>query len=210
MINVAEQLPLIASSAVEVATGVIGQLFVGETSIVINRSSCQRSRTGKRKYVKGEPLELRLIVCQLRLPDESIAAQWYLLSNVPHTVHNHQLAEWYYWRWKIESYFKLLKSQGFQVDQWQQETVEAIAKRLLVVAMACILVWQIQRATDPHLIALRDLLIRLSGRQVRRGHHTAPAILAGLWVFLSAIELLEHYDLNDLKQMARHFMPGHS
>ncbi|MBX3279538.1 MAG: hypothetical protein KF868_16160 [Acidobacteria bacterium] len=76
--------------------------------------------------------------------------------------------------------------------------------------MACVVVWQLQRATEMETIALRDLLVRLSGRQVRRGQATAPAILAGLWVFLSAIELLEHYDLNDLKQMAGLAVPGYS
>ncbi|MCW5966941.1 MAG: transposase [Blastocatellales bacterium] len=97
----------------------------------------------------------------MRLPDGKIEAEWYLLSNVSAQTGAEQLAEWYYWRWRIESYFKLLKSHGFRVDQWQQETAEAIAKRLLVAAMACVVVWQLQRATEPETIALRDLLVRL-------------------------------------------------
>ncbi|MEO7632042.1 MAG: transposase [Blastocatellia bacterium] len=208
--DVASQVALRAGQAVEVSAQVIGQLFVGETSVVIERPAFPRGRDGKRQWVKGEPLTLRLVVCQLRLPDGTIEAEWYLLSNVPSDTRAEQLAEWYYWRWRIESYFKLLKSHGFRVDQWQQETADAIAKRLLVAAMACVVVWQLQRATEPEAIAMRDLLVRLSGRQVRRGHATAPAILAGLWVFLSAIELLDHYDLNDLKQMARLAVPGYS
>jgi Transposase DDE domain len=208
--QVAAQIELRASQAVEISANVIGQLFVGETSVVIARPALLRPRDGKRHWIKGEPLELRLVVCQLRLPDETIAAEWYLLSNVPASISAEQLAEWYYWRWRIESYFKLLKSHGFQVDQWQQETAEAIAKRLLVAAMACVVVWHIQRATDPETITLRDFLVRLSGRQVRRGQPTAPALLAGFWSFLSALELLEHYDLNDLKQMARLIVPGYS
>lgn len=208
--DVAGQVALRAGQAVEISANVIGQLFVGETSIVIDRPAFPRGRDGKRQWVKGKPLKLRLVVCQLHLPDGTIEAEWYLLSNVPTDTRAEQLAEWYYWRWRIESYFKLLKSHGFRVDQWQQETADAIARRLLVAAMACVVVWQLQRATEPEAIALRDLLVRLSGRQVRRGQATAPAILAGLWVFLSAIELLEHYDLNDLKQMARHAVPGYS
>ena len=207
--DVAVQIALRAGQAVEISGNVIGQLFVGETSIVIDRPAFPRARDGKRQWIKGEPLKLRLVVCQLRLPDGTIEAEWYLLSNVPTGISAEQLAEWYYWRWRIESYFKLLKSHGFQVDQWQQETVDAIAKRLLVAAMACVVVWRVQRATDPETVTLRDLLVRLSGRQVRRGHATAPAILAGFWVFLSAIELLEHYDLDDLKQMARLAVPGY-
>ena len=32
--------------------------------------------------------------------------------------------------------------------------------------------------------------------------HTAPALLAGLWVLLSMLALLEHYDLDEHKQLA--------
>jgi hypothetical protein len=207
--DVAARLTLRPSQAVELSANLIGQLFVGETSIVIDRPAFPRARDGKRRWIEGEPLKLRLVVCQLRLPDGTIEAEWYLLSNAPIEISAEQLAEWYYWRWRIESYFKLLKSHGFQVEQWKQETVGAIGKRLLVAAMACVVVWRLQRATAPETVALRDLLVRLSGRQVRRGHATAPAILAGFWVFLSAIELLEHYDLNDLKKMAQLAVPGY-
>lgn len=208
--EVAAQLDLRAGQAVEITAHVTGQLFVGETEVVIDRPAFPRGRTPQRRRIKGEPLKLRLVVCQVRLPDDRVAAEWYLLSNVPLTTSAAQLAEWYYWRWRIESYFKLLKSHGFQVDQWQQETAGALLKRLLVAAMACVIVWQLQRATEPESLVVRDLLVRLSGRQVRRGQATAPALLAGFWVFLSAIELLDHYDLKDLKQMARQVVPGYS
>lgn len=208
--EVAAQVQLHAGQAVEIAANVMGQLLVGETEIVIDRAAFPRTRRGKRRWIKGKPLGLRLLVCQVRLPDEAVIAQWCLLSNLPGEVCGAQLAEWYYWRWKIESYFKLLKSHGFQVEQWQQASVEAIGKRLLVAAMACVVVWHLQRATDADSVRLRDLLIRLSGRQVRRGQATAPALLAGLWTFLAAIEIADHYDLDELKRMARLAVPGYS
>lgn len=208
--QVAAQVPLLSAQAVEVAAKVCGQLFVGATQVVLARPALPRTKTGKRRWIKGLPLSLRLLVCQLRLPDETLVAQGYWLSNVPCTVTAHELAQWYDWRWRMESYFKLLKSHGFQVEAWQQESAEKIAQRLLIAAMACLLVWQRQRAQDPETVALRDLLIRLSGRQGRRAQATAPALLSGLWVFLAAIELLEHYDLNDLKFMARLAVPGYA
>jgi len=208
--EVAAQLELRGSQAVEVSASVIGQLLVGQTQIVIDRPAFPRARQGRRRWIKGEPIKLRLLFCQVRLPDETLLAEWYLLSNVEPQVTAEQLAEWYYWRWRVESYFKLLKSHGFQIEQWKQTTAEAIAKRLLVAAMACVVVWHLQRAKEPETVALRDLLIRLSGRQVRRGQATAPALLAGLWTFLAAIELLNHYDLSDLKRMARLAVPGYS
>jgi len=46
---------------------------------------------------------------------------------------------------------------------------------------------------------VRQLLVRLSGRQMKRGcEFTEPALLSGLWVLLSAVWLLEHLDPQDL------------
>ena len=103
-------------------------------------------------------------------------AVWYSLTNVPAAVPAATVALWYYWRWRVESLFKLLKSHGHQVEHWQQEGGEAIAKRLLVAAMACALVWRVQRHPAPAAAELRALLVRLSGRQQTHGREpTAPA-----------------------------------
>ena len=89
------------------------------------------------------------------------------------------------------------------MEQWQQETGPAIARRLLVAAMACVVVWQLQADGSPEATELKDVLIRLSGRQTKRKRpHTAPALLAGLWVLLSMLALLEHCDLDRLKSLA--------
>lgn len=57
---------------------------------------------------------------------------------------------------------------------------------------------------------LRQLLLRLSGRQVRRGQATAPALLAGMWVLLVMLDAMQHYELAELKQLARVMLPGYS
>jgi len=51
-----------------------------------------------------------------------------LLSNVK-DIDASPIALWYYWRWKIETFFKLMKSAGHQLEAWQQESALAIAKR---------------------------------------------------------------------------------
>jgi len=113
------------------------------------------------------------------------------------------MALWYYWRWRTESYFKLLKSAGQQVEQWQQEDADAIAKRLLVASMACVIVWQLMRSTAPEAAEVRELLVRLSGRQMKRTRpYTAPALLAGLWVLLSMLHILDHYHVDELRRLA--------
>jgi hypothetical protein len=179
------------------------QLWVAETSVILHRPA--KKSVGGRKFERaGRPLTLRHVVVELRDIAGQVLAQWMLLSNVPKAwATAEKLAFCYYWRWRIESFFKLLKSHGQQLEQWQQETGPAIARRLLVAAMACVVVWQLQADGSPEATELKDVLIRLSGRQTKRKRpHTAPALLAGLWVLVSMLALLEHCDLDHLKALA--------
>lgn len=142
---------------------------------------------------------------QLRQGNGKILAEWLLLTNAPaNLITSEKLAYCYYWRWRIESLFKLLKSHGQHLESWQQTTGMAIARRLLVAAMACVIVWTLQADQSPQAQELKTILVRLSGRQTKRTTpHTAPALLAGLWVLLSMLELLQHVDLNRLKRLAK-------
>lgn len=179
------------------------QLWVAETNVTLYRPA-KKSVKGRKFERAGQPITLRYIVVQLRDVDRQVVAEWKLLSNVPAAwAAADKLAFCYYWRWRIESLFKLLKSHGHELERWQQEGGPAMARRLLVAAMACVVVWQLQADTSPKAAELKDLLIRLSGRQMKRTRpHTAPALLAGLWVLLSLLSLLEHWDLDDLKDLA--------
>ena len=155
-------------------------------------------------------MTLRLIVSEVRGENGRVLAQWLLLSNVSATVDAGRLALWYYWRWRIESFFKLLKSAGQQVEHWQQESAGAVARRLLVVSAALVLVWQLARAESPAAAELRTVLVRMSGRQLKRGRGwTIPALLEGVWVLLAMLEMLEHYDLTHLRQLAETFFLSH-
>lgn len=70
--------------------------------------------------------------------------------------------------------------------------------------MACVVVWQLQADDSPPAMELKDVLIRLSGRQMKRHRpHTAPALLAGLWTLLSMLALLDQYKLSDIKNLAK-------
>jgi hypothetical protein len=179
------------------------QLWVAETEVVLYRPA--KKNVGGRKFERaGRPLSLRLILVQIRDKRGKILAQWMLLSNVPREwATTEHLARCYYWRWRIESFFKLLKSHGQQLEHWQQESGPAIARRLLIAAMACVTVWQLQADGSPEATEFKDVLVRLSGRQTKRKRpHTAPALLAGLWILLSMLSLLKHYKLRDLKRLA--------
>jgi hypothetical protein len=68
--------------------------------------------------------------------------------------------------------------------------------------MACATVWEIAANKSARAAKLRDFLIKLSGRQMR--HNTAftyPALLAGLWGFLSMREVMQTYSQEELHQL---------
>lgn len=191
--------------------GYPAQQYVGETQVTITRYGRTKRKQGrkvKQTYIPGPPVTLRLVVSEVRSAEGKVLALWLLLSNVGSQVAAEQLALWYYWRWRIESFFKLLKSAGHEVEHWQQETALAVAKRLLVASMACVFVWQLAREATPEAEELRELLVRLSGRQMKRKTPwTMPALLAGVWVLLAMLETLKDYDLDRLRQMAGKFFP---
>jgi hypothetical protein len=177
---------------------------VAEAEVVLDRPAWRKRRRGHRvmnERVPGPPITLRLVVSRVCDATGRTLAVWYLLTNVPAAVDTATVALWYYWRWRIESLFKLLKSEGQQVEHWKQPQGEAIAKRLLVAAMACALVWRLQRQPSEEAATLRRLLVQLSGRQMKWGQeYTTPALLAGLWVLLAMLEALEHHSVEDLRR----------
>jgi hypothetical protein len=184
------------------------QQWVAAAEVVLHRPARPQRRGQQRMVVPGRRLRLRRVVGDLRADGES-KERWLLLTNVPATVSAERVVLWYYWRWLIETYFKLLKGAGQQLEHWQQESGLAIAKRLLVAGMACAVVWEVARATGPEAAALRTVLVRLSGRQMPWGkNYTEPALLAGLWVLLAMLELLEHYDLDTLRRLAHRARPS--
>jgi hypothetical protein len=181
---------------------------VAEAQVVLDRPAWRhRHRNGRRvnQRVPGEPITLRLIVSRVCDERGATVAVWYLLSNLPAEVPAATAALWYYWRWRVESFFKLLKGAGQEVEHWQQESAEAIAKRLLVAAMASVLVWKLERATTAEAGSFRAFLVRLSGRRMKWGKtSTAPALLAGLYMYLSMLEVLEHHSVEELRAMRHH------
>ncbi len=180
---------------------------VAEASVILNRPH-SAVVNGKKKTVSGEPIEVRAIFVRLVDAKGYILAEWTLLTNVPSDKADAgEVGKWYYFRWRIESFFKLLKSHGHELEYWQQETGHAIAKRLLVAAMACVVVKQLEGSESDAAIAFRNYLIRLSGRRMKHGvDFTAPALLAGYYVHLAMTQYLENNDnltISNLKSLEK-------
>jgi hypothetical protein len=197
--------------------GKLAEQYVAEAEVVLTRPArTQRvdAKTGKAKHrnITGPPLPLRLVVSEVRDAGGEVVARWLLLTNVPASVSSATLALWYYWRWEIESYHKLLKGAGQQVESWQQETAVTLSRRLLVAAMASVVVWRLARENTPEAAEMREVLVRLSGRQMKRGNKarvfTKPALLAGLGVLTTMLDYLSDHSLKDLRRLAEAVLPG--
>ena len=182
-------------------------IFANECEINISRDATKMisSSDGKKKLqkTKGKTLKLKFVVERLVNDKDEIVAEWLLLSNVfDEDIDASTLANWYYYRWKIESYFKLLKSSGFNLEQWQQKEPLSLFKRLLVVSNACILVWKIANDNTDNAKKIRDFLIKLSGKQIQRGiEFTYPALLSGLENYLTTLDLLRQFSVEDIFKM---------
>jgi hypothetical protein len=183
---------------------------VAQTRVTLDRPA-RRHEGGRQVQISGRAIELRLVVSEVRGDGGRVLARWMLLTNVDESAADAAtVARWYAWRWKIESYFKLLKSHGHEVDYWQQESGLAVARRLLVCAMACVTVWDLQRQQTREADELRQLLVRLSGRQMKHGVTcTAPALLAGLSILMPMLVLVDEDvgALLRLKHLAKKVLP---
>lgn len=185
-----------------------GQQFVAEVEVVLDAPGWMRTAKGKKRRVPGQALTLRFIAVQVRDRQGKLLAEWFLLTNVPGDVAAEQITLWYYWRWRIESFHKLLKSAGLQLESWQQESAGAIAKRLLVSCMACVTVWHLERQKTPEAQACQQFLVRLSGRQMKRTRPvTTPALLAGLHILIVMLEVMETHTPEQIRQLAQTSIP---
>ena len=165
---------------------------VAEKTVTLDRPHSEVI-DGKKRTVTGEPIEVRVVFVRLVDREGWILSEWSLLTNVPaEKADAAEVGKWYYFRWRIESFFKLLKSHGHEMEYWQQENGLATAKRLLVAAMACVVVKQLEACESEAASQFRRYLIRLSGRRMKhKVEFTAPALLAGYYVHLSMIHYLE-------------------
>ncbi len=192
--------------------------FVGETQVLLHRPARSHRAVGRgkkrrwrHKNIPGAALLLRLVVCEVRDDEGTLLARWLLLSNAPVEVSAATLALWYYWRWRIESYHKLIKGAGLHIEQWLQDDALTLSKRLAVAAMAVVVVWKLARDQRPQAREIRQMLVRLSGRQIKRGKDqpdfTIPALLAGLGVLLPMLHLLETHGIKELRRLAQIILP---
>ena len=174
--------------------------FVGEAEVVLYRPGKRYVEGGKKVDVPGPPLTLRLIVSEVRDLNGKLLARWLLLSNAPIDLADAAtIALWYYFRWRIESLHKLIKSAGWQLESWLQRDGHRILIKLLVAFGACASIWALERKLDAESQGFKELLMHLSGRQTKHDRRiTTSGMLAGLWVLQAALGPLARYGSDQL------------
>jgi hypothetical protein len=184
------------------------RLFVAEAAVVLHRPG-KRNQGDKKIEIPGPPLALRLVVTEVRDLKGRVLARWLLLTNVPAELADAAtIARWYYFRWRIESMHKLLKKAGWQLEGWLQRTGQRLLIKLLIGFGACAAVWALERRQDAASVAFQQLLMRLSGRQTKRGREvTTSGLLAGLWVLQGAVGPLARHGPDGLNAMLETHLP---
>lgn len=184
------------------------RLFVAEADVVLHRPG-RRNEGGNKVDVPGPPLPLRLVVTEVRDLTGRVLARWLLLTNVPAaTADAATIARWYYFRWRIESMHKLIKSAGWQLESWLQRDGRRLLIKLMLAFGACASIWALERRHDAESEAFQTLLMQLSGRQTKRGREiTTSGMLAGLWVLQGALGPLARHGPDKLNAMLEDHLP---
>jgi hypothetical protein len=188
-----------------------GVQWVASAEVAVTRPAQPKRKDAQGRRVApipGKPLHVRLVVSRILDADGDIIAEWYLLTNLEKSVAASRIVLWYYFRWQIESFFKLLKTAGHQLEAWGQETGLALFKRLLIATQSCVLAWRLMRETGEYAQRTKEFLVRLSGRQTKRTRPvTAPALLDGLFKLFTLLETLNEYSIEELQAFADFAFP---
>jgi hypothetical protein len=105
------------------------------------------------KFLRHLPESLPLTVVDVREPNPDAGVEplhWRLLTT--HPVANAEQAwcivEWYKRRWLIEQFFRVLKTQGFKLEDSQIATADRLLKLVAIAAKAAVITIQLLQARD--------------------------------------------------------------
>jgi hypothetical protein len=179
-------------------------LWVGETMVTMHGESHRGVANKKNRPKSGPALRVRVVVSELRQPGQK-TLRWVLLTNLKDSALD--VVGAYLLRWKVERLFYLEKV-GFRLECWHQESAERIARRLLLVQLAAMALYQLGQATDTKSVELVRRLAKLGGWSGRKKTPIGPTMLMrGALLFLAAMQLIQLHSKKDLLAMARSLEP---
>jgi hypothetical protein len=107
------------------------------------------------KFLHHLPESLSLNYVDVREPDPQTGTEplhWRLLTTHPVTTAEEawRIVEWYKRRWLIEQFFRVLKTQGFRLEDSQVATADRLLKLVAIAAKAAAITILLLQARDGH------------------------------------------------------------
>ena len=198
--QVAQQIVLLRAGDVE-RQGKQYELFIGEARVIFDRDSLRGVARKRHKPRPGNPLEVRLVISELRRPGHD-PLRWVLLTNLDDPAH--QIVQAYIYRWRVERFFYLNKV-GLRLEQWRQETGERIGRRLALTQLAAMAIYQMQAAAgeDPEFGDVIKIVATLGGWLGRKQDPIGPIVLMrGIALVLGMVSALEEFGEAKLREVA--------
>jgi hypothetical protein len=105
------------------------------------------------KFLRHLPASLPLVLVDVREPHPEAGTEplhWRLLTTHPVTNAEEawRIIEWYKRRWLIEQFFRVLKTQGFGLEDSQIGTADRLLKLVAIAAKAAVITIQLLQARD--------------------------------------------------------------
>ena len=105
------------------------------------------------KFLRHLPESLPLTLVDVREVDPQTGTEplhWRLLTthSVANTEQAWRIVDWYKQRWLIEQFFRVLKTQGFRLEDSQVATAERLLKLVAIAAKAAVITLQLLQARD--------------------------------------------------------------
>jgi len=105
------------------------------------------------RFLRHLPKQLPLAlvdVCEVNAPAGAEPLRWRLLTSheVTSTEDAWRIVGWYKQRWIIEQFFRVLKTQGFQIEDSQIDSADILLKLIAVAAKAAAITIQLLQARD--------------------------------------------------------------
>lgn len=174
------------------------EMWAGERKVTFEGKSLRGVKKGKAKPKEGKPVEMRVVVTELRRAGKT-EHRWVLLTKMTDPLE--QIVQIYLWRWRIERLFFFTKV-GLRLEQWQQQCGEKIARRLAVASLAAMVLYQVEGATEPEMVELRRWLATRGGWLGRKKDAIGPLVLMrGLAQCIGALSLLEQLGAEGVRAM---------
>jgi hypothetical protein len=105
------------------------------------------------RFLRHLPESLPLTLVDVREPDPQTGTEplhWRLLTTHPvaDAEQAWRIVEWYKRRWLIEQFFRVLKTQGFKLEDSQLATADRLLKLVAIAAKAAVITIQLLQARD--------------------------------------------------------------